>query len=345
MRGRIGMAMALSLLGVTGAAQAQPHAPVAPRYSFVQYPDVAARYDGMLTVDPGARGVLYVGEAWSRDGGASWAPSPILADHSDHADGFATLRRVAYRVDGDGTVSRSTDGGRTWTIRSTIPTGLRDGYESGSVTVEPYGTNVVCLQAEPGSSGQTAIAILSNDGGATWRESPPCRSVVATDAHTLIAWVSTGIAVSTDGGATWSERGAGAPGRPGALTPDPTTPGSVYAFDNESHSADGGITWSATTAPAEGVSELVDPVRPGVVVAYGRGRLRVSRDHGSTWTLTPRRLTGAPTGFDAAGALYLLGSAPMRSADDGMTWTWKGHGLAGVRATGLAVDAVTGATT
>ncbi|MEO9176547.1 MAG: hypothetical protein ABI317_13615 [Gaiellales bacterium] len=335
------------LIGVAPASASSP-----PRYTVARNPQVAIRASQVHVVAPGARGVIYLGDAWSRDAGRTWAASPFVSD-ANASYGFSHAKAgLVYRFTNGGTF-RSTDYGRTWQRRADPAAG---GDETWTY-VDPVNGNVVCQDgASRGGSGGSS---LSTDGGASWTLTQNCNSIASADSSTLVETQPDApiVRVSSDGGATWTDTPTDLPAGNWFLVGDPSTPHSLYAWTGDDpdytrqpwsyHSADGGLHWTAITVPPGLTNlpstELADPSRPGVLVLCEAGQLWISRDGGASWTLTPRRLPACPDGFDASGALYVLSASPMRSTNDGVSWTWRGAGLHGVIPSSLAVDASTGA--
>src|SRR4051794_37131196 len=59
--------------------------------------------DGPRIVDPGSSGVLYLPQAWSRNGGRSWQPSPLARLGRDALFGFSSSSPgLVYAVGRDG---------------------------------------------------------------------------------------------------------------------------------------------------------------------------------------------------------------------------------------------------
>jgi photosystem II stability/assembly factor-like uncharacterized protein len=158
---------------------------------------------------------------------------------------------------------------------------------------------------------------------------------------------------SHDGGITWSDVPTDLPPGQWSLVADPSQQLSAYASTNGQtwayHTTDDGLHWAPVTVPASitdpyyETRELADPARPGTIVFAQSGHVFTSHDAGATWVRSPRALPFNPTGFDHDGDLYALSSAPLRSADDGMTWTWRPTGAAGAEVYGVTADATTGA--
>jgi photosystem II stability/assembly factor-like uncharacterized protein len=332
----VALGVVLALFGGTALASSRA---AAPGFTTVRSPAGPSRSGTLRAVVPGARGVLLFGASISRDGGTTWRTSAI-DEEAQYL--FGRSPGLVYRFV-NGALSRSTNLGRTWTRR----TGPDADADEETMHLDAIDDNTLCVDF----ADRTAIvpSELSIDGGRTWRESLPCTTTARTArGGALVAALpySNSLQRSTDGGATWTPMASDLPATQlTAITSDPARPRSLYA--GQFHSADGGTHWTTMAIPAALDSysiqtELFDPARYGTVVIYQAGHLWVSHDVGATWTLSPRTLPIAPTGFDAAGALYVLTPQPMRSTDDGLTWTWHGRGLHGVTPGPVSVDPATG---
>ncbi len=140
----------------------------------------------------------------------------------------------------------------------------------------------------------------------------------------------------------WTEL-ANLPSAAWSISPDPSSPASLYALSNSgiSHTSDGGATW-AVCGPQATMMRLVAPARgqEGAPLLYASGPLglRVSGDGCTTWRDVPaqaiapssahvRLLAPYPNntsvlyaGMDGLGGLY-------RSIDAGATWQAASKGL------------------
>ena len=279
-------------------------------------------------VAPGSRGVLYSYYSWSRDGGRTWQQSPLCGGS---VYGFSRAQpRLVYRVASGGDVSRSTDGGVTWSTRA--PVGA---HEDTTLLVDQKDPGTLCTQFS--DRGSNPSPLLSVDGGVTWKPTFDCGTIARLGRGGPLVSPVPGepqLDVSTDGGLTWTPHATDVdPVGSMRIASDPTRPGSLYGqglLDPtwSYHSVDRGVHWTAMTLPAgidrANVAPLAffDPVRRGTIVEYQLGHLWVSRDTGTSWKRAPQLLATAPTGFDAAGDLYrLIGLRPRISHDDGLTWS------------------------
>jgi uncharacterized protein (TIGR03437 family) len=202
-----------------------------------------------------------------------------------------------------GTLSRSADGGNTWTALPSFPTVSR----LNSVTVDP--ANSSTLYAAISQLG----AFKSIDGGATWtaiNNGIPTTSNEGTDIYGHLA-----IITSVNAYQIWV---------------DPRSPGSVFASSDKGlfRSSDGGATWTLSLSIASFRGSLAfDPFTSGTIYAQGNK----SSDEGLTWT--PFSSPGGPIVPDPfhQGNLYVAGTynavqGLYQSTDGGASWNLKVQG-------------------
>jgi hypothetical protein len=261
------------------------------------------------------------------DGGRSWqargsAPGEILLVDPTNPDRLYAEHQIGSPND-VATISRSDDGGATWTpisgnasvgLAQALPVAQRDGT-SALVYVEDAADGSVVLQR-------------SLDGGTTWTAQPTpmshAGSLFAGGRPGLLyegLWRGTGLWRSTDAGATWHKL---------------AQPPASLAEDLSEH----------------GFNQfLVDPHAPGhLVVATEQDVWTTSGDARGWHQIATPPLPAASTslGFDRQGALYLLnGSGAHTLGSAG--WRWQGqHGLCCADVEGasqIAVDPGSGAIT
>lgn len=243
-------------------------------------------------------------------------------------------------------VSKSTDGGRTWT-RTCNRQATGGNMNYGWITM--WGPSVECLAlsaARPdrvvfGTSGQV---YLTDDGAATWqqrycRQEPDgrfattglevtCARDIVPDPHVpgkyYFGYMDIGLLITEDSGATFRRcvQGMKFNGTCFSVTPDPDVPGKVWACtgnwgSNDGDvccSLDGGATWARVGTPETGLpngqtkSLLADPTSPA-----GQRRLYVLSN----------------------------GNGVFCSEDDGATWRAVNEGLPEAsrgKARGLVMD-------
>lgn len=296
------------------------------------------------------------GETWSRvfqGSGGGPARIELTAD--------PRTRGTLYQLT-DGTLSKSTDGGRTWRCIPVLfgcgqgPTLILTGFAVDPANPENlYATNNV------------GLIFRSTDGGATWSDGAAVQplfglginriAVSPSDPEVVYAWIS-GVGVtgrpcfarSNDRGESWTGVLTGV--RCGELSVDPEDGQTLYILVGTERrlwiSHDGGETWSqGRLAPASG-QILPDPADPGALLLAGTSGLFRAENESARFT------RWALQGFNNAGLRVLLASAEapgvlyaslslasfalprplLKSTDAGQTWT--NLPLQGVGA--LAVD-------
>ncbi len=218
-----------------------------------------------------------------------------------------------------GMIAASSDGGRTWTRRSSSAT-----LRLSAVDVLPTGEGWIV--------GRDGVILRTTDGGVTWADQASGVTALLYDVTTLAADVAVAVGAAgtvlrtTDGGATWAVRSSGttrdlyraafagasgwAVGTGGAIvaTTDagvswqPQTSGTTATLNAVSfadaadgwavgtlgvmlRTTDGGTTWTAQASPVGTVSLLaVQAVAPGSAWVTGNsGALLRTTDAGATW--------------------------------------------------------------
>jgi photosystem II stability/assembly factor-like uncharacterized protein len=315
-----------------------------------------------IAVDPaspgdGANDTIYFGainQTRSTDSGASFTAMAGL--HADtHAWAFfrpsAPGATVVY-AGHDGGISRSTDGGNTWTQLNAggLQTALFYNFDvkpdaTASVSIGALQDNRIEISTSP--PGWTTVV-----GGDGWDG-----VYDGTTANQLFATTNAGPAPqtrvkrSTDDGATWTDvtpwgnTGTEAGFFLATLAADPSAAGVVYATSNQNlwQTQDGGNTWQTIGAFASGFITAKVSVAPtngnNVVVANG-GQVSVSTDALAatvTFTNITRNLPGRSVlraAFDPsdstviyavlAGVAAATGGAPghvFRTTIGGTAWT------------------------
>jgi photosystem II stability/assembly factor-like uncharacterized protein len=264
----------------------------------------------------------------SADGGSTWEPVTMEPVNALAAAGPAAGLVVGV----SGLLSRTDDGGATWT-----QVGDRHLVAGGAVRVVSPG---VVLAA--GLTG----ARRSADGGATWSAvAYPAEVAWASGARMAFANGRLGLLPAVerasgterllrtlDGGATWSLEGA-APlptrvsdlaclpgdGEPATITCHAAAGGVLY------RTLDGGATWAPLAAAGEGISRVrfLDPVHGFVTRSDptapqpSTGRLYATADGGATWTVVADAMAGA---LEVVAPATVVSGRDV-SVDGGATWT------------------------
>ncbi len=300
----------------------------------------------------GASGAIFT----SHDGGLSWTPhyaGPQVGDLT-----AVVKAGTAVVAAGSLGITRSTDGGDTWTFVQTAQVAQSIGqnpylWSNGSdVVVSLFGA--VLHSADCGAtstkvqhgiagtlpvsgSGSTAVlvsstaALRSVNGGATWAAatiagSPgSCCNAVAMTGNDAVAIGNNGaIMVSHDGGANW-----------GVPTTRPTSTGPMYmvlgagsffvapdyANGPISVTHDGGTTWTTTTGSSLHAYSQAGWTDGTSVLVAGGGFFNVSSNSGASYTPVS---SISPLGLAYDGATLVAAGVMgglARSTDKGFSWT------------------------
>lgn len=238
-------------------------------------------------------------------------------------------------------LSRSRDGGRSWTAPAVVPGYDWHGVECPSLTRLASG-DLLLFQwrwrwqpwpeeagpREPGlyeragypwaRGNDGAYVHRSRDGGLTWEPAsaglPPDLAVytIAPDparpGRLLAGTIGAGLVRSDDGGATWAPAGSGIPPRTNVFA-ILSAPGGRLALGTSAGfigSADGGETWSwsrATLGHTRVLALAVDPAAPERLIAGADDGVYLSPDAGRTW----RRLAEGVPADEHVGAVAVVG--------------------------------------
>lgn len=317
-------AVALLCLGAGACAVPVPQGQTAPAAGMgwtVQASGTTAGLRGLSVVDDRVAWASGTGGTFLRtvDGGATWRADTVPgATGLDFRDVQAFDASTAVLMSaGEGRQSRiyrTTDGGRSWTLRFTVPgpQGFLDGMafadrRHGIAYSDPVDGRFLVL--------------ATADGGESWTPVSPAALPPALPGEAAFAASGTGIVARGD--TVWFATGGGARAR-------------VF------RSVDRGRAWSVVPVPfaagsaASGIFSLAfRDARVGVAVggdyqhpAADSGNVAVTHDGGATWTPTrgPR-----PRGY-RSGAAWVPGSGGRLlvavgttgsdySADGGESWT------------------------
>jgi photosystem II stability/assembly factor-like uncharacterized protein len=258
-------------------------------------------------------------------------------------------------------VSKSIDGGRTWTT----PTAYEPGplFISGAaLAIDPRNTNTIYL-----SSFGT---FKSTDGAQSWTSIYPglFASIVVDPKSpgTIFGASSVGIVKSTDEGANWTVLRSGLRALSiTAATIDPQSPDTLYAGTYFGYagtlgvfkSTDKGRTWAAANPgmkfniyASEVVGLAIDPQTPSNLYAalsgdecgYGGGGLFKSVDGGTNWVATRGVYCPVAVAIDPESPTTLYAATwydgVLKSIDGGTTWTPVGFVQTNTGVTALALD-------
>lgn len=245
------------------------------------------------------------------DGGVTWTPgtgvvgTPVSVDCSTVTTCF-----VGY---GYSTVSKTTDGGRTW----------------NDVTLPFAVGRFQFFDAQKGIVSGPGGVLTTNDGGATWSPTPgPHGGFFVSQQE---GWSISGATAehTTDGGASWQAQ---------TLPPNSWISASTFVDANHGwavgyeenivHTSDGGQTWTTQRGGSGSGSrypfwdvDFVDALH-GIVVG-GFGKIYTTSDGGATWTLRTSGSASTPLAIDRLGdKLWAVGidAIVQTSTNGGAFW-------------------------
>ena len=287
-----------------------------------------------IALDPSAASTLYAttlfgGILKSVDGGRTWASikaplqntgfsstsATLTIDPRNssilYAGSYAAFTDPGFPQPGLGTVSKSSDGGQTWTV---FRTGIPAGVFVGTPVIDPANSQVLYAALEQDNA---AGVLKSTDGGQTWSQvyassgtgiSLSAASGVVYAANHASLGGAGGIVASIDGGRNWATDNQGLLSfNLGTLVLDPADPGVIYTGGGAGlFRKSNGFDFTSVQVPApsgngqpvfsEGapgvVSLAIDPANPQVLYvntsspngcAYYLQALFKSTDGGKTW--------------------------------------------------------------
>lgn len=288
--------------------------------------------------------------------GGSWQQSfPALVPNGPMDFVTKTLGYAAGDPVDPGAVLRTTDGGRSWQLLTSLP-----GMQIGSIDFSGPSDGLLSASSAPGE-GQLAEILRTADGGRTWQ---PARSLprgngglvpvrlISRDSGLFLnlsvpctSTCAPTAGMTGDGGRTWSVRSLSAPPvyleAAQIISPGEYVAGSIGAFSGPGlliASEDGGRTWfTLASLPFRVASVGIDFVSPDVgfvlVDTYGEPTssagtfiLLSTSDGGRVWARHDfrGRLPGpfASISFvDARHGWLLSASTLWSTSDGGLTWT------------------------
>ncbi len=301
-------------------------------------------YDLSLAVDPSVKTTVYIGgvNVWkSTTSGASWtcvahwsgSGAPYI--HADNHD--LTFIGSTLWVGNDGGVFSSTNGGSTWSDKS-----------SNLANAQLYGMGQSATNATKMLSGHQDNGTNLTTNGTTWSQNlggdgMQCFVDQSNDNQMFASIYNGALYRSTNGGTSFSNIKNITGG--GWVTPwlqDPTTAAIIYAGGtNVEKSGNSGTAWTTISA-FTGVGTLIDldvaKTNSQNILAASATKLMKTINGGTAWTDIT---TGLPTGtaiqsvrFDPSNALKIYvalasytGNATFCSTDGGATWVNISTGL------------------
>ncbi|MDP9384683.1 MAG: YCF48-related protein [Actinomycetota bacterium] len=271
----------------------------------------------------------------SDDGGASFKRLPFSASEASCPAVLSSfsfpVSATGYLLLADGTVTRTDDGGGTFSGRTAVPGTRASGGDSTPADIAFTGPETgVAITA-----GSQPRIFRTTDGARSWTvvqsSGAGLRSLHFVDATTGYA-VGDGstLFATTDGGETWTRRRLAVDSPPATLTDIrcanrelcliSTGPG-----DRLFRTTDGGETARAITPSTDPVFAAAFANEARVVGVGAQGTTVISDDGGVKYQPVGGRLPGSYTGVRAASptVAYALGinGALARTGDGGQTWT------------------------
>jgi photosystem II stability/assembly factor-like uncharacterized protein len=245
-------------------------------------------------------------------------------------------------------VSRSSDGGNSWSTVESNPT--------RAVAIDSHNPNVVF-------AAQHSLK-KTDDGGETWKivrpNLPMAIAVAPSNPSVVYAALSDDMAKSTDGGETWS--GISGNGLPffysyygyyyygvstASVTVAPSDPATVFLgqYDALYRTIDGGSSWKAVSPMGDVSVVAIDPFSSSIVYAVITAKgTSVSQDGGVTWAslgLADEEVTSIVVDPASATVLYAAtrDGDVYRRDDRGGGWVGFSEGLSGAEIRRLSIDA------
>ncbi|GAC1462323.1 MAG: hypothetical protein PVS3B1_00230 [Ktedonobacteraceae bacterium] len=234
---------------------------------------------------------------------------------------------------------RSTDDGKSWTLRAAGPGQLMDGMMTFSLTSSPLDPQRLYVLTQPSVNNPKGIQALytSADQGVTWQMGVKTADIGAMyfvaagndSANEVYTYVSSegaqGFKVSKDNGKSFSSPGALPFGRILGMLAVPGSPDNllVYSNDGVARSLDGGAHWTAVQGVDGAVYGMTTAAPHSPIYASGDAGIYSSQDGGKSFKLvyTAARygaLTASPV---QAQEIYgKTGRSIYESTDGGHSW-------------------------
>jgi uncharacterized protein (TIGR03437 family) len=285
-----------------------------------------------LQSSPGARPL------WkSTDSGTTWAPMddlPFALPRMLVVD--PTAPSTLYAATGDLGLSKSVDGGATWTQASSGITGTN----MQALAIDPVHPQTLYAAAAPKDGASSSAVYKTVNGANSWTmvDAPALTiSQLAVDAQNPnIVWeIGINLRKSADAGATWNP--VAFPGTVQSMVLDPRVSGHIFAASNFVfcgftcgnnrppylyRSVDGGADWIQEPLPAP--YSLVADGSTNPSTLYD-GLFFRSVDGGVTWSpiKPPPGVNSAAMAVDPSGTLYAAAGpqGTYLSRDHAQTWT------------------------
>lgn len=271
----------------------------------------------------------------SDDGGQTfvripWTPSEASCSSQVGAIDFPSAS-VGYIVLQNGTLMRTSDGGKSWARKTSVPK-TQTAPGAGSAVV----TDVRFLSPDLGFATLSSNSGMyrSTDGGASWSPVIPVGTLNSLQFATTQSGFAAGdgglLLRTDDGGTTWSAIDTISELASGRRLTSVKVAGDLMMVTEEQggallRSADNGATWAAVSPASRPIHDAAIASSTRVVGVGAAGTTVLSDDAGANW-----RQIGmdVPSGFariraSAAGAAIATGpnGAMLRTVDGGQSWT------------------------
>jgi photosystem II stability/assembly factor-like uncharacterized protein len=268
----------------------------------------------------------------SDDGGRTFRRLPWTASDESCFGGIQAVdfptSATGVLLLGNGTVLRSTDSGRTWSRRTSVP------GTPAATTDSPVPPTDMDFTSETIGVATTAGGGIyrTTDGGSTWTAvvAEPWSITSVTFPTGDVGYASgTASAVlrTVDAGRTWSEQGlpadVGGLARIACASPD-VCAGVTAAGDRLARTTNGGRAWDSVAPSSFALHAVGLPSATQVTAVGASGDTVVSADAGASFTDIDAGLEGAFTGVRAVSAGFGVAfgrfGALARTTDGGETW-------------------------
>lgn len=259
----------------------------------------------------------------SNDGGDTFFRLPFTARDTGCSDAVASFsfptQSTGYVLLASGRVLLTTDGGRTFTRRTTVPDAHNQGFD------------ILCTAERTCLAVGLASGILrTQDGGVSWTRvgfTGRIDALVQADAQTIYGvGISREVAKSVDGGATWAPK-AYLPVNGNGRVACGDAGHCLFATGGTQvvRTTNGGDSYT-TVVPSSDATFAVGFAGPARAIAAGAaGSAEVSNDAGVTWAAVGGRVAGTfvTLAVTADSVAYAGGAQGVlaRTGDGGQTWS------------------------
>jgi photosystem II stability/assembly factor-like uncharacterized protein len=282
-----------------------------------------------LAIHPQDQNTVYVGTRGgvfkTIDGGETWK----IIKEGESRFALAVDPRngdTIYVAPFNDPVSRSTDGGKTWTTSS-----QRLGTSVFMLVIDPQAPRTIYACCGPERVGLDNGLWKSVDAGESWVDTGlrglQSFAIDPRNSATLYAGTGRGVLKSFDGGKSWTPFNLGLLATPvRILAVDPQNPDTLYAdVDGPVKSIDGGITFTAISGLKRSYYAMaISPQNADTIYAGSYEGLFKSTDGGGTWANTGLLANVGALAVDPRNRdIVYVGtwdSRVLKSMDGGRTW-------------------------